>query len=67
MSAKEPVDLTEDELNAIWQRLEEDFAKHDVPSEADLMREIEKMNKTAETTAKVEGNLDSPPRLEHPF
>lgn len=40
-------DLSEDELEAIQQRVEQDIAQNGPPSDADLMEEIENMNETA--------------------
>ncbi|MGO9326901.1 MAG: hypothetical protein ACLQJ0_02145 [Steroidobacteraceae bacterium] len=40
-------DLSEAELGAIQQQVERDIAEHGVPTDADLMEEIAKMNKTA--------------------
>lgn len=40
----EPKDFNEDELEAIQQRVEQDIAENGVPSDADLMKEIDKMN-----------------------
>jgi hypothetical protein len=44
---KSQSDLSEEELEAIQQCIEQDTAKNGVPSDADLMKEIEKMNETA--------------------
>ncbi len=40
-------DLSEAELEEIRRRVEEDIAKNGLPSDADLLKEIEKMNETA--------------------
>jgi hypothetical protein len=46
-SARRSCGLTEEELNAIQQRVEADVARKGPPSDDELMNEIQKMNETA--------------------
>lgn len=47
LSNRQLTDLSDDEFEAIRQRVEQNIAKNGSASDADLMKEIERMNQTA--------------------